>query len=89
LVRQFVAEKQIPMLGQAQSSSDIVHTTFSFQKLKKEGIFSKVKTSVKKKVAELLKALSQNDFSGCFEGWKVQMKRCIASNRNYFERDNI
>ena len=24
------------------------------------------------KVAELLKALSHNDFRGCFKGWKVQ-----------------
>jgi len=37
---------------------------------------------------ELLKALSQNDFRGCFEEWKTHMERCVASGGNYSEGNN-
>jgi hypothetical protein len=39
--------------------------------------------------ADLLKALPQNDFRKCFQVRKAPVKRCVASNGNYFERDNM
>jgi hypothetical protein len=36
-------------------------------------------------MAELLKALSQNDFRGCSKAWKAHMWWFAASNGNYFE----
>jgi hypothetical protein len=38
---------------------------------------------------ELLKALSQNDFRGCFKGWNAHMEECVASNGNYSEGDRM
>jgi hypothetical protein len=40
-------------------------------------------------MVELLKALSQNDFRGYFEAWKASIGRCVASDGNYFEEDNM
>jgi len=37
------------------------------------------------KTAELLTALSQNDFRGCFEASKARMERCVASCGNWNE----
>jgi hypothetical protein len=41
------------------------------------------------KMTEILKVLSQNDFKGCFEAWKVPMERPAASDANYLNRDNM
>ena len=37
------------------------------------------------KTAEVLKAMSQNDLRGCFEGPKAVMGRHVASGGNYCE----
>jgi hypothetical protein len=41
------------------------------------------------KTSELLKALSQNDFRGCFEALKVPMERPAACDANYLKKDNM
>jgi len=41
------------------------------------------------KAAELLKGLSQNGIRRCFEGWKVRMERCVASDGHYVEGHNM
>jgi len=43
---------------------------------------------IRKKMAKLLKAFSQNDFRRRFENWKTRMGRRVASDGNYFEGDN-
>jgi hypothetical protein len=40
-------------------------------------------------MADLLKALSQNDYRRCFEAWKARVGRYVASDGKYFERDNM
>ena len=35
-----------------------------------------------------LKAISQNPFQNCFEGWTRRWHRCIASQGEYFEGDH-
>ena len=35
-----------------------------------------------------LKAISQNQFQNCFEGWTRRWHRCIASQGEYFESDH-
>jgi hypothetical protein len=41
------------------------------------------------KTPELLKALSQNDFSGCFEAWKTRVEWCVSCDGNLLEGENI
>jgi hypothetical protein len=38
---------------------------------------------ISNKMAELLKALSQNDFRKCFKAWKARLGRCVAFDGNY------
>jgi hypothetical protein len=40
-------------------------------------------------MAQLPKALSQNDFRRFFKASKTHMGQCIASNGDYFEGDNM
>jgi hypothetical protein len=35
-----------------------------------------------------LKAVPQNQFQNCFEGWTRHLLQCIAPQREYFEGDN-
>jgi len=35
-----------------------------------------------------LKAIPQNQFQNCFEGWTKGWHRCIASQGEYFEGDH-
>jgi hypothetical protein len=35
-----------------------------------------------------LKAIPQNQFPNCFEGWTRRWHRCIASQGEYFEGDH-
>jgi hypothetical protein len=53
----------------------------------KEPIFSQEDSH--RKTVELLKALSQNGFRRCFEGWRDRMGRCVAFDGNYFEGDDM
>ena len=36
-----------------------------------------------------LKAIPQSDYQKCFDDWKKRWHRCIISNGDYFEEDNI
>jgi hypothetical protein len=36
-----------------------------------------------------LKAIPQNQFQNCFEGWARRWHRCIASQGEYFEGDHV
>jgi len=40
-------------------------------------------------MAELFKALAQNDVGGCFEAWRARVERRVATDRNYFEGDRM
>jgi hypothetical protein len=42
-----------------------------------------------KKILELLTALSQNDPRGYFKAWKACMKLHVASDRKYFDANNM
>ena len=64
---------------------------FLFPKLKKpmEGhrflTIEEIKTASLKK----LKAIPQNDYQKCFDDCKKRWHKCIISNGDYFEGDNI
>jgi hypothetical protein len=40
------------------------------------------------KTADYLNALLQNEFRGCFDGWKARMELWCSVSRNYTERDS-
>ena len=44
--------------------------------------------AVKQKTADLLKALTKEDFQHCFDQWKKRMERCVAREGEYIEGDH-
>lgn len=46
---------------------------------------AEIKTESKK----VLKAIPEKDFSDCFEDWKNRWKKCVLSDGDYFEGDEI
>jgi hypothetical protein len=43
---------------------------------------------IKSNTKAALKAIPQNQFQNCFEGWNMRWDRCIASQGEYFEGDH-
>lgn len=43
----------------------------------------------KKKMAELLKELTESDWQHCFEEWQRSIQQCVNAERNYFEDDKF
>jgi hypothetical protein len=80
------------MLKHAPYSLDLTLCDFLlFPKLKSfvRGTHFQSFEDIHKKIAELLKELSQNDFRRCFEAWKTCVRQCVTSNGNCFEGDNL
>lgn len=87
-VKQFLADKQIPVLDHPPYSPDLAPCDyFLFPKVKSvlKGTHFESMEAVKQKTAELLRALSDEDFKHCFEQWKKRMQRCINSGGEYIE----
>jgi hypothetical protein len=83
-VREFLASKQITVLEHPPYSSDLAPNDFF--------LFPKIKETFKgRKFDDIwsdmtaLKAIPQNQFQNCFEGWTRRWHRCIASQGEYFE----
>jgi hypothetical protein len=91
-ITHFLATKQRPTLEHALYSPDLAPCDFfSFPKLKCSLKVTRFQSfdDIHKKTAELLQALSQDDFRRCFEACKAHMGRCVASDGNYFEGNNM
>jgi hypothetical protein len=89
-VREFLATKQISVLEHPAYSPDLAPSDFLlFPKLKKilkgrnfdmDDIWSST--------TDAMKAIPQNQFQNCFEGWTRRWHRWIASQGEYFEGDH-
>jgi transposase len=79
-VREFLASKQITVLEHPPYSSDLAPSRFSlFLKIKgilKGRLFDD--TDIRDNTTAALKAIPQNQFQNCFEGWTRRWHRCIA-----------
>jgi len=45
--------------------------------------------NVEKAVTDQLKAIPVSDFQRCCEEWEQRLRRCVASQGNYFEGDKL
>ena len=88
---EFLATKQITVLVHPVNSPDLASNDFFlFPKLKeilKERHFDDI-DDIKNTTTAALKAIPQNQFQNCFEGWTRRWHRCIASQGEYFEGDH-
>jgi hypothetical protein len=86
-VIKFLAKKGIPVVPQTPYSSDLTPCDFFlFPKLQfylKERHFGTVE-NIETAVTDQLKAIPV-----CYEEWEQRLRRCVASEGNYFERDKL
>ena len=90
-LREFLATKQITVLEHPAYSPDLAPSDFFlFPKIKEilKGRHSYDIDDIGGNTTAALKAIPQNQFQNCFEGWTRPWNRCIASHGEYFEGDH-
>jgi len=87
---EFLATKQITVLEHPAYSLDLVpNDFFLFPKIKEllKGRHFDDTDDIRGNTTAALKAIPQNQFQNCFQGWTRRCHRCIASQGEYFESD--
>jgi len=90
-VREFLTTEEITMLEHPAYLPDLApNDFFLFLKMKKilEGRHFEYIDDIRSNTTAALKAIPQNQFQNCFEGWTRRWHWCIASQREYFEGDH-
>ncbi|KAG5331644.1 MOS1T transposase, partial [Acromyrmex charruanus] len=90
-VKRYLAARGTPVLEHAPYSPDLAPCDFFlFPKIKSalKGIRFESMEEVKRKSAELLNALTKEDFQHCFDQWKKRMERCAARGGEYIEGEH-
>jgi hypothetical protein len=89
-VREFLATKQITVLEHSAYSPDLAPNDFFLLTKIKDTLKGKhfVDTDDTRSNTSALKAIPQNQFQNCFEGWTRCWHQCIASQGEYFEGDD-
>ena len=87
-VGEILATKQITVLEHPAYSPDLApNDFFLFPKIKKI-LKGRHFADIRSNTTAALKAIPQNQFQNCFEGWTRCWHQCIASQGEYFEGDN-
>jgi transposase len=91
-INEFLAKKGILVVPQPPYSPDLSPCDFFlFPKLKfhlKGRHFGNV-DNIQKVVTDQLRALPHEDFQHCYREWEQRLRRCVASQGNYFQADNV
>jgi len=89
-VREFLATKQITVLEHPAYSPDLAPNDFflfpNIKEILKERHFDD-SDDIRSSTTAALKAIPQNQFQNCFEGWARHWHRCVASQGEYTEGD--
>jgi transposase len=91
-VRVFLASKQTTVLEHPPYSPDLApNDLFLFPKIKEmmKRRYSDDIDYIRSNTTAALKAIPQNHFQNCFQEWTRRWHRCIASQGEYFEGDNV
>jgi len=91
-VNEFLAKKGISVVPQPPYSPDLSPCDFFlFPKLKfhLKGHHLGTVDNIQKVVTDQLRALPHEDFQHCYREWKQRLRRCVASEANYFEGDKV
>jgi len=84
-VREFLATKQITVLEHPAYSLDLAPSDFFLFLKIKEILKGRHFDNIKSNKRAALKAIPQNQFQNCFEGWTRRWHWCIAARGEYFE----
>ena len=87
-LREFLATKQIIVLEYPAYSPDLAPNDFLLFPKIKEILKGKHFDDIRSNTMTALKAIPQNQFQNCFEGWTKRWHRCIASQGEYFEGEH-
>jgi hypothetical protein len=91
-VNEFLTKKRYSSGSTAPYAPDLSpHYFFLFPKLKfyvKGHNFGTV-NNIQKVVIDHLRALPHEDFQHCYREWEQPFWRCVASQENYYEWDNV
>ena len=88
----FLAKKVISVVPQAPYSPDLSPCdSFLFPKLKfhLKGRYFGTMDDIQKVVTDQLRALLHEDVQHCYWEWEQRLRRCVASQGNYFKGDNV
>jgi len=91
-VIEFLAKKGIPVVPQPPYSPDLSPCDFFlFPKLKfhLKGRHYGTVENIEKAVTDELTAIPVRDYQRCYEEWEPCLRRCVASQGNYFEGDKL
>jgi len=90
-VREILATKQITVLEHPAYSPDLAPSDFFLFPNIKETLkgrhFDDI-DNIRSNTMAALKAIPQNQFQNCFEGWTWRWHWCITSQGEYFEGDH-
>ena len=92
LVREFLAKNNTVTMSQPPYSPDMAPGDFFlFPKIKRtlKGRRFTAIDDIKSATLKELKTIPKIEFEKCFEDWKKRWHKCIMSNGDYFEGDNI
>jgi hypothetical protein len=87
-MRECLASKQITVLEHPPCSPDVAHSVFFLLTKIKEilkGRHFEDTDDIRSNTTAALKAIPQNQFQNCFEGWTRCWHQCIASQGEYFQ----
>jgi len=90
-VREFLATKQITVWEHPAYSPELAPSDFFlFPNIKEilKGRHFDDTEDIRSNTSAALKAIPQNQFQNCFEGWTRCWHRCIVSQGEYFECDH-
>jgi len=85
---EFLATKQITVLEHFACSLDLAPNDFLMFLKIKEILKGRHFDNIRSNTMAALKAIPQNQFQNCFEGWARCWHWCIASQGEYFEGDH-
>jgi len=91
-INECLAEKNFPVVPQPSYSPDLSPCDFFlFPRLKNllKGRHFCTLDNIQKNVTDDLKGIPAEAFQHCYEQWKQRLRRCVAAQGNYFERDNL
>jgi len=84
-VSELLATKQVTVLEHPAYSSDLAPNDFFLFPKIKEILKGRHFDDIRSNTMAALKAIPQNQFQNCFEGWTTRWHQCIVSQREYFE----
>lgn len=92
VLREYFARNSTNIVPQPPYSPDLAPCDFwLFNQLKRPlrgHRFDSIE-EIKRESLRALKAISEEAFSKCFEDWKTRWHKCIVSQGDYFEGDEI